>query len=385
MKGKTMQPAQHANANAALTLSIELAGKSWKIAATDGKQANPALFKTEVEHRGSRLEDLVGRIEALKKKWRLPAGAAVVVIYEAGQDGFWIARALQARGIQVFVVDPASIPVARHQRRRKTDRLDAIKLLEVLRAWLRGERSEVHMVRIPSEDAEAQRLLTRRRGLLQKEILQHRDRMRKLLLLHGCAESVDRGFAERLMAGQLRRADGRPLPQQLWDWLLLECERLELAQRQLAELEKNLMHQLPQPVQQTIATLARLQGVGWVGATRLVLELFWRDFANRKQVGACVGLVPQPYDSGNSHTDQGISKQGNARLRALLIEMAWAWLRHQPDSELAGWFARRTAGDHKRGRRVAIVAVARRLAIDLWRYLHHGVIPAGAKMKPAGC
>jgi len=380
-----MQPAQHANANATLTLSIELAGNSWKLAATDGLQPNPAVLATDVEDRWSRLQDVFGHIDALRKKWRLPAHARVAVIYEAGQDGFWIARALQARGVQVFVVDAASIPVPRHLRRRKTDRLDAIKLLEVLRAWLRGERSEVHMVRIPSEEAEAQRLLSRQRGLLQKEVLQHRDRMRKLLLLQGCAETVDRGFAERLMAGQVRRGDGRPLPQQLWDWLLLECERLELVQRQLASLEKTLLHQLPQSVQQTITVLARLRGVGWVGATRLVLELFWRDFANRRQVGACVGLVPQPYDSGQSHSDQGISKQGNARLRALLIEMAWKWLQHQPDSALAKWFARRTAGEHKRGRRVAIVAVARRLAIDLWRYLKNGVIPAGAQLKPAGC
>jgi transposase len=364
---------------------MELSGKSWKIAATDGGQANPTLFSVDQQQRWLRWEDFIARIEALKVKWKLPANAPVVVIYEAGQDGFWIARALQARGVQVFVVDPASVPVARHARRRKTDRLDAIKLLEVLRAWLRGERSEVHMVRIPSEEAEAERLLTRQRGLLQKEVLQHRDRMRKLLLLHGCAETVDRGFAERLMAGQVRRGDGRALPQQLWDWLLLECERLDLVQRQLAGLEKTLMQQLPAPVQRTIASLAQLRGVGWVGATRLVLELFWRDFANRRQVGACTGLVPQPYDSGQSHTDQGISKQGNARLRALLIEMAWTWLKYQPDSELAQWFARRTAGDHKRGKRIAIVAVARRLAIDLWRYLKHGVIPAGAQMKAAGC
>jgi transposase len=286
--------------------------------------------------------------------------------------------------MRVFVVDAASVPVARHARRRKTDRLDAIKLLEVLRAWLRGERSEVHMVRIPSEDAEAQRLLTRHRGLLQKEVAQHRDRIRKLLLLHGCADAVDGTFAERLLAGQIRRADGRALPEPLWTWLLREAERLDLVNRQLADSNKNLLQQLPANVQRTIALLAQLKGVGWVGATRLVLELFWRDFANRRQVGACVGLVPQPYDSGQSHSDQGISKQGNRRVRALLIEMAWLWLQHQPDSALARWFARRTAGDHKRGKRVAIVAVARRLAIDLWRYLREGVIPPGAKLKPTG-
>ena len=149
----------------------------------------------------------------------------------------------------------------------------------------------------------------------------------------------------------------------------------------MAALERTLLQQLPAPVQQCIASLAQLKGVGWVGAMRLVLELFWRDFTNRRQIGACTGLVSQPYDSGDSHTDQGISKQGNRRVRALLIEIAWMWLRHQPRSELAQWFARRTAGANKRGKRVAIVAVARRLAIALWRYLRDGVVPAGAQLK----
>jgi transposase len=271
--------------------------------------------------------------------------------------------------------------VARQARRRKTDRLDALKLLDVLRSWLRGERSEVRMVHIPSEEAEAQRLLARERGLLQKEIEQHRDRTRKLLLLHGCIDELDDSFVERLAAGKVRRADGRPLPEELWDWLMREWERMELVCSQRAKLEKTLLHQLDESVQRCIALLARLKGIGWVGAMRLVLELFWREFANRRQVGACVGLVPQPYDSGDSHVDQGISKQGNRRVRALLIEMAWMWLRYQPDSALAQWFAKRTGGPNKRGKRIAIVAVARRLAIALWRYLRDGVIPAGAQLK----
>jgi len=376
-----MQQAQHPNAKATLTASLELAGKSWKLAATDGRRVNATVLKLEAEERWARLHDLLAQLEALKGKWSLPANACVAVIYEAGQDGFWIARELQSRGVQVFVVDAASIPVARQARRRKTDRLDALKLLEVLRAWLRGERSEVHMVRIPSEDAEAQRLLSRNRGLLQKEVSQHRDRMGKLLLLHGCTDALDPTFPERVMAGQVRRRDGTALPPQLWECLLLEWERLELVQRQLAAMEKTLLQQLPQPIQRCIAILAQLKGVGWVGAMRLVLELFWRDFTNRRQIGACTGLVSQPYDSGDSHTDQGISKQGNRRVRALLVEMAWMWLRHQPRSELAQWFARRTAGANKRGKRVAIVAVARRLAIALWRYLRDGVVPAGAQLK----
>ena len=376
-----MQPAQHLNGTAALTLSIELAGAAWKAAVSDGRRLNPTILKFSAQLRWTRLEDLLAHVQVLKRQWGLPAGASVAVIFEAGQDGFWIARALQAKGVQVFVVDAASIPVARQARRCKTDRLDALKLLQVLHAWLRGERGEVHMVRIPSEEAEANRLLSRKRGLLQKEVSQHRDRIRKLLLLHGCGDPVDDSFPERLIAGKVRRADGRPLPQQLWDWLMLEWERLDLAHRQLAAMEKTLLQQLPDSVQRCIAALARLKGVGWVGAMRLVLELFWRDFTNRRQIGACVGLVAQPYDSGQSHTDQGISKQGIGRVRALLIEMAWMWLRYQPGSELAKWFARRTAGANKRGKRVAIVAVARRLAIALWQYLRQGVLPAGAQLK----
>lgn len=378
-----MQLTQRLNRIPGLLVSLELACRSWKVALTDGMRDRPAVFKVEEVCLWPRLEQFVQRLEEFKCKWHLPKNCPVVLLYEAGQDGFWIHRALEVRGIRVLIVDAASIPVPRHARRAKTDRLDALKLLEVLSAWLRGERSGVRMVHVPSAQAEAQRLLSRERGLLQKELQQHRDRARKLLRTQGCADQIDGNFVERLMAGEVRQADGTPLPQQLWDWLVREVERADLAGRQLALLEKGLLHQLPQKLQRCIATLARLQGVGWVGAMRLVLELFWRDFSNRREVGACVGLVPQPYDSGDSHTDQGISKQGNRRVRALLIELAWVWLRYQPGSELAQWFARRTTGSNKRGRRVAIVAVARRLAIGLWRYLRDGVIPPGAQLKPA--
>jgi transposase len=376
-----MQPIQHVDPMASLDVSLELAGKSWKVALTDGRHANAAVVRLEDELRWNRLVHLLQLLQQFRSKWKLPPECVLNLIYEAGQDGFWIARTLHAKGIRTHVVDAASIPVARHARRAKTDRLDALKLLEVLRAWLRGERGEVRMLHIPSEEAEARRLLPRERGLLQKEVGQHRDRMRKRLLLYGCTEAVDEDFVDRLAAGQVRCANGRPLPEELWQWLMREAERLELAQKQLRTLEKTLIEQLPQSVQRSVAALARLHGVGWVGAMRLVLELFWRDFANRRQVGACVGLVPQPYDSGNSHTDQGISKQGNRRVRALLIEMAWFWVRYQPRSELAQWFAKRTASGSPRGKRTAIVAVARRLAIALWRYLRDGVVPAGAQLK----
>ena len=378
-----MQPTQRVDRRTALDVSLELAGKAWKVAATDGQRRHPAVLVVDGDPRWARLQALLRRLRELQPRWKVPRACPVHVIYEAGQDGFWIARALEAEGIQVIVVDAASVPVARHARRAKTDRLDALKLLEALRGWLRGERGELRVLHRPSEQAEARRLLARERGLLQKEVGQHRDRARKLLLLHGCTEELDDSFAERLIAGKVRCADGSKLPEELWSWLLREAERLDLARQQLAKLEGTLMHQLPEPVQRCVAHLAQLKGVGWVGAMRLVLELFWRDFANRRQVGACVGLVPQPYDSGNSHVDQGISKQGNRRVRALLIEMAWFWVRYQPGSELARWFVKRTTTGNKRGKRIAIVAVAWRLAIALWRYLREGVIPAGGQLKTA--
>ena len=378
-----MQSAQRLNGISRLDVSLELAKKAWKVAVTDGQRLNPSVVRVDAPDMWVRLQQLLQLLAGFLAKWGLPAGTQIVIIYEAGQDGFWIARALQAKGVQVHVVDAASVPVPRHARRAKTDRLDALRLLEELRAWLRGERRELRMLYIPSEEDEERRLLTRERGLLQKEMTQHVDRARKLLALHGCTEEIDGGFAQRLAGGEVRRADGRPLPEELVQWLLREDERLKLAHRHFAGVEKTLMHQLPEPVQRCIAVLSQLCGVGWVGATRIVLELFWRDFSNRRQVGACVGLVPQPYSSGDSQTDQGISKQGNRRVRALLIEMAWMWLRYQPQSALAQWFARRTSGSGKRGRRIAIVAVARRLAIALWRLLKEGVLPEGAQLKRA--
>ena len=367
-----------------LAVSLELAVGKWKVALHDGRRERPAVHTVAQPQPAARLQAVLDVIEQQKLKWSLPAGVRIVVSYEAGQDAFWICRALQAHGIECYVIDPASIPVERHRRRAKTDRLDAIKLVINLRAWLRGERDRMHVVHVPSPQDEASRHLMRDRGQLQKEVLQHRDRMRKLLATLGCWDEVNhKAFAGRLARDQVRCHDGTPLPPELRERLLRECERLALAEQQLAALEKTRQASLPAPARQRSDDLARLKGIGEVGASRLALELFWREFSNRRQVGACVGLVPQPYDSGESQVDQGISKQGNRRVRALLVEMAWTWLRYQPDSALTQWFNQRTqgTGPNRRARRIAIVAVARRLVIA-WRYLKDGVIPEGAQMKP---
>ncbi|MEX3791158.1 transposase [Paraburkholderia sp. BR14374] len=224
-----------------------------------------------------------------------------------------------------------------------------------------------------------------RRQLL-REVLQHRDRMRKLLVTLDCWGEVDsRKFAERLARGDVLCHDGTALPLELQQRLLRECERLEVVARQLAALENARLESLPESARERIDRLTRLSGIGAIDGARLALELFWRQFSNRRQVGACVGLAPQPYDSGESQVDQSISKQGNRRVRALLIEMAWSWNRYQPESVLTHWFSQRTAGTgpNRRARRIAIVAVARRLVIALWRYLKDGVIPEGARLKAA--
>ena len=366
-----------------LAVALELSTKAWKVALQDGQHEKPSIHSVNHPQALPRLEQVVDLIRRTLIKWQLPAETRVAVIFEAGQDGLWIARALANYGYEAFAIDAASIEVNRHQRRAKTDRIDVIKLVNSLRGWLRGERDRMRVLHVPSAEAEDQRQRMRDRGELQKEINQHRDRMRKLLRTCGCWDDVDRGFVGRLERGELTQYDGKPLPEAMHQRLQEECERLALAEKQFKNLEAGMFAALSEHEQKRVAQLCSLKGVGPIGAQRLVTELYWRDFHNRREVGACVGLVPQPYDSGNSHVDQGISKQGNRRVRALLIEMAWAWLRYQPDSAMAHWFVTRTngTGPNKRQRRIAIVAVARKLAIALWRHLDAAEIPAGAQLK----
>lgn len=366
-----------------LAVSLELASNSWKLAIQDGQHAKPSVHTVNAKEPLARLLQVLDAVTRMRDKWELPGNVRVVFMYEAGQDGFWIARALIERGFEVHVVNPSSVPVEKQARRAKTDRLDAIMLVDRLRSWLRGEISKMHMVRIPSPEAEAQRHLSRDRGELQKEVGQHLDRIRKLLKTQGVWQELNDAQLEQLVSNQVRCYDGALLPQEMISRFQREVERLRLVKQQLAELDKSMEQQLPEPVRERIATLQRLKAVGPISSRRLVLELFWRQFQNRRQVGACVGLCPMPYDSGVSRQDQGISKAGAAKVRALLIELAWGWLRHQPQSELAAWFKRRTqsTGQNKRMRRIAIVAVARKLVISLWQYLEHGVMPAGASLK----
>src|ERR1700694_5781290 len=277
-----------------VAVSLELAAAKWKVALHDGRREKPAVHTVAQPQAATRLQAVLGLIEAHKEKWSLPAGVRTDVSYEARPDAFWICRALQARGIECYVVDPASIPVERHKRRAKTDRLDVIKLVINLRAWRRGERDRMHVVHVPSPQDEASRQLMRDRGELQKEVLQHRDRMRKLLITLGCWDEVNhKAFAGRLARDEVRCHDGTPLPPELRERLLRECERLALAQQQLAALEKTRQASLPAAARKRSDDLARLKGIGEVGASRLALGLFWV----RRETGK-EEVVEVHYDEG---------------------------------------------------------------------------------------
>lgn len=366
-----------------LAIALELAGNSWKMALDDGRRSSPRIKRCDADRAADRLFEVREVIEHCRADGGLSDAVRIVVGYEAGQDGFWLARALEEAGYEAVVIDPASIPVERHRRRRKTDRLDAIRLVVALRRWLRGERDAMRAVRIPSVAQEDQRWLSRQRKQLHKERNQHRDRIRKWLRTQGCWDAVGSDFGRRLAKGEVRDWRGEKLDAGLVVCLEHEWRRLEAVEAQLRACEAEALDHLTPSARARVEQLQRLKAVGPHSAMPLVVELYWRDFRNRREVGSCAGLVCQPYDSGESRIDQGISKQGRSSVRTVLVELAWMWLRYQPDSELSRWFARRTAGQGKRVRRVMIVALARKLAIALWRYLETGEIPAGARLKVA--
>jgi transposase len=356
-------------------MALELSDGKWKVAIGDGRRS-PSRHTVAA----GEAQLLLKLVEKAKKRCGLGAEVQVVSCYEAGRDGFWLHRWLLEHGVHNLVVDSSSIEVNRRQRRAKNDRLDAGKLYEMLGRHLRGEKRVWQVVRVPTLQEEDARRPHRERERLQRERNAHLNRMCSLAVLHN--ERLNRGGD---MAGQLQALEAR-LPAALWAELQRECERLKLVEQQLRELEDAIEAQVQQLIEQkgSLGALLKLRSIGVKSAWVLVHELFgWRRFNNRREVAGCVGLTPTPYDSGNISREQGISKAGNRRLRALLIELSWMWLRHQPQSELSLWFERRFAGGGKRMRRIGIVAMARRLLVALWRYVQDGVIPPGAQLKAA--
>jgi len=352
-------------------IAFELGAKKWVVLFGDrsGRVSRHKLTAGDMER-------FLGLLERVRGRFKVDRAARVASCYEAGRDGFWLHRWLLEQGIENLVVDPSSIEVDRRARRRKTDRLDAQKLLAKLRGHFAGER-EWSVVRVPTAQQEDLRRLERERDRLVKEQSGHRTRITSLLVMHNI-RTVPRPLGKLRQWLQMLK-----LGVCLKSELQRELERLQLLERQLKELEKQT-ESLPGESGKQQLQLQSLRAVGSVSATTLVLEMFgWRKFSNRREVGACAGLTPTPYQSGTSHIEQGISKAGNKRLRPALVELSWAWLRYQPESELSRWYARRFGSGSKRLRRIGIVALARRLLIALWRFVEHGVVPHGARLKAA--
>jgi transposase len=356
-------------------MSLELGERQWKLALGDGVHA-PSRYTVPARD----AEAVMLCVAKAKLRFRLPADAPVHSCYEAGRDGFWLHRWLLAHGIANVVVDSASIEVNRRARRSKTDRLDADKLLTLLLRYLGGERRVWSLVRVPTPEQEDQRRPHRELQTLAHERTRHTNRIGSLLALHG-RRAVNIGARAWIAWWEQNKPS---LPPAIREQIERECERLALVKAQIAALERQRRQQQADAQRQnpTVTHLMRLRGIALTGAWMLTYELFgWREFANRREVAGCVGLAPTPYASGELEREQGIGKEGNKRVRTLLVELAWFWLRLQPDSELTTWFQRRFATGGKRHRRIGIVALARRLAVALWRYVKFGEIPAGASLK----
>jgi len=311
----------------------------------------------------------------------------ILSCYEAGLDGHWLHRWLSDNGIANHEIDASSIEVNRRARRAKTDRIDLGQLMRSFLAYLRGEVGVCSIVRVPTPEDEDRKRRTRERERLLKERTGHSNRIKGLLHGQGIrdARPLKPSFLSDL--DKLRTGDGRALPPRLRDEIRREHERLLLVCKQIKTLEaENIAaHSTPAKgsVEAKAVQLAQLQAIGPQIAQVLANEVFYRDFRNRRQVGSCVGLTDTPYDSGASRRQQGISKAGNHRARTSAIELAWLWLRHQPDSELSRWFHERVGTAKGRIRKIAIVALARKLMVALWRYLETGLVPTGAEMRPS--
>jgi len=366
-----------------LFASLELSKSRWLV--TVSAPGSEKLSKhVVIGGDGGALLNLLSRLRATAER-RAGMAVQVVVIQEAGLDGFWVHRLLEANGIESHVVDPASIAVDRRHRRAKTDVIDGEMLLRTLMAWARGERRVCSMVRPPSPEEEDRRRLTRERGTLLKERTQHTNRIKGLLSGQGITDydPLRKDRLARLDA--LKTGDGRPLPERLKAEIRREIERVDLVASQMAMVERErdaLVGMTSDPAPETAAAvLVRLKGIGPELGSLIWLEALYRGFSNRRQIAAYAGLAPSPWQSGETDREQGISKSGNRRLRHALVELAWFWLRHQPASALSVWFRARVGQGRGRIRRIAIVALARKLLVALWRYATQGVVPAGATFK----
>ena len=364
-----------------LYLAFELSAAKWKLGFSTGLGQNPRRRTVDA----GELLALRQEIETAKRRFGLPADAPVKSCYEAGRDGFWLHRCLLAEGLENLVVDSSSIEVDRRAKRAKTDRIDLGKLLNMLIRYHSGEEKVWRVVHVPSVEAEDMRHLHRQLRTFKVDRTRYICRIKGLLATQGLSVPIHVDFLDTLAAA--RTWEGSPLPPGLRDRVQREYASLRYVEQQIKELEAErdeLIETSKHPNIEKVRQLMRLRAIGPNSAWLFVMEFFgWRQFRNRREVGGLSGLTPTPYQSGEESREQGISKAGNRPVRGMAIEIAWCWLRYQPDSELSLWFYKRFGdGDSKRMRKVGIVALARKLLVALWRYLETGEIPAGAQLKP---
>ncbi len=393
--------------DATLFMALELSVTSWVVVASapgEDKASKHGVAACD----GPGLLALLDRLRR-RAEQRRHGPVGIVVMQEAGRDGFWVHRLLEAHGVRSQVVDPSSIAVNRRSRRAKTDRIDAEAMLRTLMAWARGERQVCAMVRPPTREVEDARRVSCEREALLAERIRHANRIKGLLATQGVFgfEPTLRDRRTRLAA--VRTPEGAMLPPRLSDEILRQVDRLELTMQQLAAVEAardaalaaervaNPAHDAVAATDRetggTVATLPeiegpgarllRLKGIGPETASVLAGEAFFRDFRNRREVASYAGLAPSPWQSGGVDREQGISKAGNARVRKTMGQLAWLWLRNQPDSMLSTWYRDRVRDGKGRVKRIAIVALARKLLVALWRFVTQGLVPTGAELKPA--
>ena len=392
--------------DATLFVALELSLSSWVIVASAPGEDKISKHRVEACD-GPGLLALLDRLR-LRAEQRCRRPVAVVVMQEAGRDGFWVHRLLEAHGVRSQVVDPSSIAVNRRSRRAKTDRIDAEAMLRTLMAWARGERQVCAMVRPPTREAEDARRLGREREALLAERIRHANRIKGLLATQGVFGFEPTLRDRRARLAEVRTPEGAALPPRLEGEILRQVDRLELAMSQLAAVEaardaafaaENVagpVHGAATSVDDGAngaaallpqhegpgARLLRLKGIGPETASVLAGEAFFRDFRNRREVASYAGLAPSPWQSGGVDHEQGISKAGNARVRKIMGQLAWLWLRNQPDSALSAWYRDRVRDGRGRIKRIAITALARKLLVALWRFVTHGLVPTGAVLKP---
>jgi len=374
---KTTRIAESTGTEAVLHMALELGASEWRLGF--GVEAGRKASQRTVV--AGDLNGLMLEIARAKHRLGVPESARVVSCYEAGRDGFWLHRFLLSEGVENVVMDSSSIEVNRRHRRAKTDGVDVEKLLSLLIRFERGEKKVFGVAHAPTAEQEDERHLARELESLKQERTAHTNRIKSLLASVGArGVKVGKSFLQQL--DQATQWNGERLLASLRERLRREGERLALLESQIAEVER-FRRKAQVEATEKVQRLQKLKGIGESSSWLFVVEFFgWRQFRNRREVAGLAGLSPMPYQSGDTvNVEQGISKAGNRRIRVMAIEIAWGWLRFQPQSRLSLWFQERYGPGGRRSRRVGIVALARKLLIALWRYLDYGVIPEGAVLK----